>query len=112
MTGEAVLNCSDVTIVVSEGLFSRIKESPPPLPMLEAVTGKVLHMEILAAPLLLPLLSPFTRRTVAEGGVLEANDDEDVTAVRDVGVGADAEVSLMVVGKGLFEEADLLSLRV
>ena len=77
--------------------------------MLEPVTGKVLHMEsLVAAPPLLPLVSPLTRRTaVDEVKVVVEPNVVDVTAVDDVGT----EVSLMVVGKGVVEEV-LFSLRV
>ena len=103
MTGEAVLSCSDVTIGISEGLFSRITES---LPMLEPVTGKVLHMESLAPP----LVSPLTRRTAVEEVVKVVVEPNvvDVTAVDDVD---GTEVSLMVVGRRGVEEV-LVSLRV
>ena len=104
MTGEAVLSCSDVTIGISEGLFSRITES---LPMLEPVTGKVLHMESLAPPL---VVSPLTRRTAVEEVVKVVVEPNvvDVTAVDDVD---GTEVSLMVVGRRGVEEV-LVSLRV
>ena len=74
--------------------------------MLEAVTGRVLHMESLAPPLV-PLVSPLTRRTaVDEVVVLVEPNVVDVTAVDDVGT----DVSLMVVGRGV--EEVLVSLRV